>query len=111
MAAKIISFEKQKPVHWAEAPLPGQVPYSLEKPNLDLEVTSTTTLTDLVGPSSFLLWDLLGLDYEWLRGCPDKWNESASYWELMEYVQTVKVTNDCAERGIKVNVHLNLWKS
>ena len=59
---------------------------------------------DLLGNNSFLLWDILDLDWEWLRQTPEEWDKSASYMEMKEYVCTVKVTNDCAERGVKVKI-------
>ena len=57
---------------------------------------------DLLGSNSFLLWDILGLDWQWLQQSPEEWDKSPSYQEMKEYVCTVKVTNDCAERGLKV---------
>ena len=46
--------------------------------------------------------DILGLDWQWLKEDPSKWEESASFKEMKEYVLTVKMTNDGAKRGVKV---------
>ena len=89
-------------MHWDKELQHGKQHYKLGKPELCIELLPTTTLPDLVGPYSFLLWDILGLDWEWLWQSHDSWEESDSYQEMSEYVRTVKVTNDCAERGIKV---------
>ena len=65
-------------------------------------MTASTKLVDLVGPNSFMLWDILGLDWDWLRVSPSLWEEFPSFLEMKDYVRTVKVTNDVAERGVKV---------
>ena len=72
------------------------------KPVLELILTTETQLVDLLGSNSFLLWDILGLDWEWLKEDPSQWEMPTSYQKMKEYVLTVKVTNDCAERGVKV---------
>ena len=99
LAARILTFEDQKETLERA---------KLEKPNLKITVSSTTTLCDLVGPKSFLFWDIMMLGYEWLRLDPGLWEESDDYNELRDYVRTVKVTNDVAERGIKV-LHYKLY--
>ena len=33
---------------------------------------------------------------------PEKWEEEESYKKAKEFVRTVKVTNDVAERGVKL---------
>ena len=76
--------------------------YQLGKPILDIELKKETELVDLLGNNSFLLWDILNLNWQWLKQSPEEWDQSASYLEMREYVCTVKGTNDCAERGVKV---------
>ena len=102
LAAKLLTFETSKPVHWSEEVEVGQETYQLGKPILELNLSPKTCLVDLLGNNSFLLWDILGLDWEWLKQSPDEWDKSASYKDMKEYVCTVKVTNDCAERGVKL---------
>ena len=69
---------------------------------MDIELNRETELVDLLGSNSFLLWDILNLDWDWLRQSPEEWDKSASFVQMKEYVCTVKVTNDCAERGVKL---------
>ena len=66
------------------------------------DIKPETQLFNLVGPSTFMFFDILGLDYQWLRRTPEIWNEYESYREAQEFVRTVKVVNDTAERGIKL---------
>ena len=63
LASRILTFESNKPVHWNEEPETGQDGYKLGKPILELDLTPGTELVDLVGSNSFLLWDILGLDW------------------------------------------------
>ena len=102
LAAKLLTFEEDKPLHWEKELEPGQQSYQLGKPILELNLTPQTSLVDLLGANSFLLWDILGLDWQWLKQSPEEWDKSASFQEMKQYVCTVKVTNDCAERGVKV---------
>jgi hypothetical protein len=55
-----------------------------------------------VGPNSYLLFSILGTDYEWLQQKPEEWENNTDYKEMENFVRTVKVTNDVAERGVKV---------
>ena len=104
LAARLLTFEENKPVNWREEQEleSNQEKYQLGKPILDIELKKETELVDLLGNNSFLLWDILNLNWQWLKQSPEEWDQSASYLEMKEYVCTVKVTNDCAERGVKV---------
>ena len=62
LAAKLLTFEDEKPAHWEKEPEPGKESYQLGKPILQLNLTPETNLVDLLGANSFLLWDILGLD-------------------------------------------------
>ena len=84
----------------------GKESYQLGKPILELDLTPETNLVDLLGANSFLLWDILRLEWDWLKVSPSEWDQFASYQAMKEYVCTVKVTNDCAERGVKVKTFL-----
>ena len=103
LAARILTFEATKPIHWdmiQQDKQQGQ--YDLGKPILSLELTARTSLPDLVGSQSFLIFDLLGLAWDWLSENPDVWDQNDSYKQMREYIRTVKVTNDVAERGVKL---------
>ena len=45
---------------------------------------------------------ILGAGWQWLNKDPAQWREDPDYKELADFVRTVKVTNDTAERGIKL---------
>ena len=53
---------------------------------------------------SWFLFDLLGLssEQEWMQAPVDVWEVFEDYRKLKEFVTTVSVTNDLAERGIKL---------
>jgi len=62
-------------------------------------------LFDLIGSRSWLLFDLLGLqdcDLEWMRLRPQDWPILSSYRKTRDFVKSLEVTNDCAERGVKL---------
>ena len=42
-------------------------------------ITPNTELFDLVGPSSFMFFHILGLDYIWLQSSPENWEEYEIY--------------------------------
>ena len=56
----------------------------------------------MLTPESYKFFDILGLDCSWLEKNPDKWEEDESYLVAREFVTTVKVVNDTAERGVKM---------
>ena len=83
LAARMLTFQSSKPVHWNNVDIgQDEVQYELGKPVLALDLTPTTMLADLVGAQSFMLFDLLGLSWDWLEDKPDKWEESSSYQQL-----------------------------
>ena len=92
----MLTFEGETPAHWDMELVAGKESYQLGKPILELDLTPETNLVDLLGANSFLLWEILRLE----------WDQCASYQAMKEYVCTVKVTNDCAERGVKVKTFL-----
>ena len=103
LAAKMLTFESSKPCHWNLSGSDQECKsYEIGKPMLELELSEQTTLCDLLGEQSFMIFDLLGLSLEWLKENPEKWENHQSYNEMKQYVTTVKVTNDVAERGVKL---------
>ena len=91
--------------------------YKLEKPKFPL-IEEKTELVDLITPHSFKFFTILGLDSSWLEKNPEKWEEDDDFVVAKEFVKTVKVTNDLffshfidiqfkvtndvAERGVKM---------
>ena len=88
VAARILSYDTPESV-------------TLGKPTFQ-ELHEKTELHDLVGPKSYVLFSILGLDYDWLRQKPEEWDNSTDYQEMREFVRTVKVSNDAAERRVKM---------
>ena len=65
-------------------------------------INAATVLTDLVGPESHFLFDTLGVKRDWLTTLADTWENNGSYRKIQKFVRSVKVTNDVAERGVKL---------
>ena len=61
-----------------------------------------TELPDLVTSDSWQMFDILKLSPDWLALPPDEWDTDPDYIVFRNFVRTVKVTNDCAERGVKL---------
>lgn len=89
MADKLLSIEKPKS-------------FELGKP-IFKSINRDTTLIDLVGPNSWLLFSSLCINNDWLSESVPNWNEKPDFLLAKSFVQTVKVVNDPAERAIKLN--------
>ena len=65
LAATILTFESKKPYHW-NLRRPGEEDnsYQIGKPILELDLDENTSLKDLVGSNSFLIFDLLNLSWD-----------------------------------------------
>ena len=48
------------------------------------------------------MFDILNFDRNFLTLHVSEWNNSDSYKEMKDFVHHMKVTNECAERGIKL---------
>ena len=88
MAAKILSCKRPK------------------EPRIDLPefpaVTADSELWDFVQPSSWEFFDILQVEADWLTRPLVEWEDSEGYRKARQFVRTVKVVNDAAERGIKL---------
>ena len=75
-----------------------------QKPVLP-HITETTRISDLAGRRSVLLFQRFRFtidDVQFLRRAQSQWCKSDSYQRLERLVFNIKVTNDTAERGIKI---------
>ena len=88
LADKMLLFER-----------PGE--YRPGKPSLP-KVTEESELVDFIGSNSWLVFDILGLQGDWLVKPVTEWEESPDYLTLKTYIENLKVVNDTAERGIKL---------
>ena len=79
------------------------VPSSLEpgKPVFP-KIELSTQLVDLVGPKSWLLFNLLGVGHSWLEKDVSLWEEDDSFRLTEAFARSVKTVNDTAERGVKM---------
>ena len=60
-----------------------------------------TELVDLLDQAAFQFFHILNISYEWIHQQPADWRRNENYNKAAEFVRTVKVVNDSAERGIK----------
>ena len=66
-------------------------------------VVESTTLSDLVDERSWLIFDEIGVcEPTWLNLPPAEWGQSGEFIKFEEFVTGLSVTNDVAERGIKM---------
>ena len=81
--------------------LPKHDQYQLRLPKFPLD-DENTNLLDLITSESWQFFDILNLPGDWLALPPAEWKENPDYLAAAEFVKTVKVTNDVAERGVKI---------
>ena len=65
----------------------------LDQPQVQLE--------DFVGEQSWLLFQLLAVNTDWMQTASIHWTQSDQYLRFVNIVKSLKVVNDCAERSIK----------
>ena len=61
-----------------------------------------TELWDLVTSDSWQMFDILQMSPDWLALPPAEWDTNPDYIEFRNFVNTLKVTNDCVERGVNL---------
>ena len=81
--------------------------YQIRQPsNVDLPKTKSDglklDLIDFIGEGSNFIFDVLNFDRNFLSLHVSEWNNSDSYNEMKDFVYHLKVTNESAERGIKL---------
>ena len=59
-------------------------------------------LSDSIMGGSLFIFDVLGFGKDWLYMPIAQWENNKNYCEMKSWVQNLKVTNDCAERGVKL---------
>ena len=76
-------------------------PETTEPEDVQLCLTSNTQLADLVTDDSWLLFQLLQLDpHPWLEQPVSEWECDAGFTVFRDFVCSLNVTNDVAERGV-----------
>ena len=65
-------------------------------------INKENKLVDLMSPLSNRFFKILNIDPGWLQKNPNDWEEDENYQSARDFVTTVKVINDVAERGVKM---------
>lgn len=73
--------------------------FTLGKPKFPPVRDQLPSLPSLIGPRSWLLFSLIGLDgpQEWLQITAEYWNKFTDYCSARDYLKRLEVTNDSAE--------------
>lgn len=84
---------------------PRRQTFLIEKPKFPtIKPDKVPDFPNLIGPNSWLLFSLLELNtsQEWLQLPVKYWPLMTDYRKALEFVHCLEVTNDCAERGVKL---------
>lgn len=76
--------------------------FRMGKPLFPKIITERTNLIDLIGPDSTFLFKALNINMEWLQKPVDTWQLYEDFRKAQNFVKSLKVVNDCAERGVKM---------
>ena len=66
-------------------------------------IDHATELHDMIPPESWLLFQLLNVKYGWLGSPSLTWHAFESYNTAQDFVCSVKVANDAAEKDVKLH--------
>ena len=75
--------------------------YSAGHPSC-VELSRDYQLSDSVMAQSLFMFHVTKLKYEWLNRPVHEWKNYDSFLEMESFVKNLKVTNDTAERGVKL---------
>ena len=84
----------------------------LNKPDFDNKIslghptfpklTPNMELANLVGKNSSAVFRVCGIEHDWLKVNATEWEKSTEFFKGKQIFEYLKVTNDCAERNIKL---------
>ena len=74
------------------------------KPCFPAEISSSTSLKDLIGPDSLGFFRILGIDPSFLATPVENWKGNLQYQQAEKTVKHLRVVNDSAERGVKLGM-------
>ena len=66
------------------------------------ELTPNMELASLVGKNSSAVFRVYGIEHDWLKADAIEWEKSTEFLKGKQIFEHLKVTNDCAERNIKL---------
>ena len=69
---------------------------------LTLDAALALKLSDFVDNESLFMFDAFDFKKDWLNKPVHTWKNYESFQEMKNWVITLKVTNDLAERGVKL---------
>ena len=71
-------------------------------------IDEDSKLIDFTGPETWLIFDALNLDKNWLCYCPESWSCNK---KGRKFLANIKVVNPAAERGVKLHSDYKLSAS
>ena len=89
MAAKLLSIHKPRLFR------PGKPVFPTVSESANL------SLADFIGKNSWLVFDILDCEGEWLERDASEWGDDDEYLEMLDLFHDLKVVNDLAERCVK----------
>ena len=87
-----------------EAGRPQQFPPQkpiMKKHLLDNHRRDVVKLHEFAGERSWLIFELLNINADWMQLPPSSWAGSQSFVRFKNLVDSLEVVNDCAERSVK----------
>ena len=79
-----------------------RAPTQMGKPTMPNHIiVPNPRLASFIGPQSWKLWDLLGVESNWLQLPVAEWERACTYGLAYSFVKGLKVVNDGAERCIR----------
>ena len=91
-----IKLTKVKPPKKYDKGYPNPVPLPTDESGM------VRTLSDSIMNGSMFLFDELKLGKDWLYKPVTEWGKNENFCEMKSFIENLKVTNDCAERGVKL---------
>ena len=85
-----------------ESKVVGRIGAGFGKPDLQTINTDATSLHELVTPASLRFFEILGFENDFLNLPPEDWTENQGYREAEVVLRHMKVTNESAERSVKL---------
>ena len=58
-------------------------------------------LRKFAGEGSWLLFDLLDVDVQWMQNIPTQWPQSSAFQRFKDMIKSLNDVNDCAEHAVK----------
>lgn len=92
MAAKLLKM-----------PIPEKFRRGMPLSLISDSVSESMSMVDLIGPESWFLFDAIHVEHDWLSLPVSEWHTDPDFVTAQEFVNTVEVVNDAAERMVKLN--------